>query len=91
MNDVTTTTRANAAGTMSVELDIAFDIDALANALIEMTRDYATITYRVIDIANALNGFPIVRFVGESIDIFEFVLEYCAGNRDDAEFLLDIA
>jgi hypothetical protein len=75
-------------GTMSVELDWSASLEGLGSALFETTKDFESITYRIVSLEGPAGGAPIVRFEGTASDISDFVLEYCAGDREQAYELL---
>lgn len=75
--------------TMSVLLDIAAEGDSLLPMLIASTDDYESITYRVVDGLGPA-GWPVVLFVGDVPDLTAFVLDYCAGDTEQAKELLEV-
>lgn len=72
----------------TVDLDIAFEQGDLLEALMLITKDYDSITYRVIELQGSGGGWPNVRFSGTMPDLSAFLLEYTAGDREWAEELL---
>ena len=73
--------------TLTMELDIAGEVDDLSTMLIECTRDYDSITYRIVDGVGPA-GWPVVRFVGAHVDMYAFLIEYCGGDHAQAYELL---
>lgn len=76
--------------TITLELDIAGELgEPLAAMLHEVTKDYDTITYRVVHEVGPA-AWPVVRFVGAPHQVYAFLLEYYGGDHEAAyDYLLD--